>query len=231
LHQLLLNDIIQPKIFYNSSQFESKPMKELLFAAVIGLTASAATSSASADVLFSDFGANNSFSPLGFIVGTIPFPPYSQVVTAPFLAAKTGAVTDIDVALGNLSGTNSAIVSLWTSSGNVPDVELGHWIVSGQPATGTTYAPTEVSGIDDIVLTAGSEYAVEIAGGDDTTMDVWGLNIVGASQPPVPGSGSFSLPAFDVIGTAVPEPMSLALLVSGIAPVLLRRRQIRGARR
>jgi hypothetical protein len=186
-------------------------------------------SSANADTIFSDFGPGESALSNGLCVYGSSIAPdcslmpndFSALTPASlFLSPGNYDVTQIDVALFNLAGTNSAVISLYTAA----NFELlGSWGVSGQPSEDTPVITT-ISGISGIALTAGAAYYLEISPGGADTQDGWDLNAVGFTGYVLDSfiTGVQTLPAFDVLGTplaSVPEPAPL--LISSLALLVL----------
>lgn len=158
-----------------------------------------------------------------------------------FTSPGNYSVDQLDVALQNGTGTNSAIVSLWRESGGFPGSQLGSWAVSGQPAFGSTNNQiTTISGITGVDLIAGDAYFLAIGPGSSDTSDAWNWNTIGVTglrlfSPDgvhwnqVPGS---TFAAFDVLGksNSVPEPSTLTLLGAGLAALAAFRRCRRRAK-
>jgi hypothetical protein len=150
-------------------------------------------------------------------------------------------VTQIDVAVGHIDGSNVAEVGLWTYSGGLPGTELGSWTVSNQPDAGSTSTTlATVSDITGVHLAFATRYFVTVAPGAPDTLDrinLNSLNIPGLDVVDL-GSGYTALPnqtlyAFDVLGRSllgapppVPEPATLVLVgIGGSALRLVRRRR------
>jgi PEP-CTERM motif len=204
-------------------------------AAIVAALASVPVAS-SADVIYSNLGAGNSYVCCTgeTISGPSSFSGFYSAQGNGFTSPGTYNVTQIDVALTNASGTNEADVSLWTSVGGLPGAILGNWIVTNQPYfASTSNTLTTISGITGITLTSGDNYYVIAAPIASDTLDAFNFNNTGALGPIVADSGSgFTgglccgvIAAFDVLGV-VPEPSTFAILGAGLASLgLIRRRK------
>lgn len=205
-------------------------------AAFAVLTAGAA----SASTIYSSFGPGNTYDCCSGVVVTgaqTTGTPFEE--GAGFTSPYAANVEQIDIALSSIQGTDAAIVSLWTNSGNVPGTQLASWTLYGLPSwfgnPGNT--PVTISGISGVHLNAGASYFLVASplDGNDDTWDAWHNNNQGLTgqQPVNEGSGWFTgystALAFDILGsatpTAVPEPASIALMVGGIAGVARLRRR------
>jgi uncharacterized protein (TIGR03437 family) len=187
---------------------------------------------ASGQTVYSDFGANSSFSTNGWCVSGASSPSCGPSVTrwiaAPFTPTGTVALASITLALTNVSGTNGAVVNLLTDSNGSPGTVLQAWTVANltaypQPGTTTVTSNTNVT------LQAGQRYWVEVEGSAPDSMDYWltnnlglagGLqNIGGAGWTALSGYAGQSLPAFSVVGvqpatmTASPASLSFTAVV------------------
>jgi hypothetical protein len=208
------------------------------------LTAAFATiTPAKADVIFTDFfGPGDGFNlSLNYTVSGPASSLGSSALSpaAGFTPTGNDNLSEIDVALENVSGTNNAVVSLWTDSSGATGTELGSWNVSGLPIG--SGAVIVIDGITGITLTSSDTYFVEVAPGAANTYDGWllsesgtGLLDLGPSgplyDPPVDPAGSTETePAYELIGepVPVPEPASLTLFGSGLIAFGLARRRKR----
>ncbi len=160
------------------------------------------------------FGATSSHSPAGYEAEAMAFTPGGN-----YLFSK------IDIALqyGGI-GTNSVVVNLATDVGGIPGATLESWTVTPS-TTGTGYET--VTDSLGILLKGGTQYWIEATPGATDTTAIWNSNLMDLGNAAVnKGSGwvdrntppvGYQLGAFDVQGTAVPEPASIGLILGGFA--------------
>lgn len=166
--------------------------------------AAASAASAATTTLYSDLGPGQSYNGSSAWVA-------APEKTMSFVAAASGSVSQIDLALQNFS-SDSATVSLWTNSGGGLGAELGSWAVSGFPDFGSVSsgALTTIAEISGIALTAGDAYSLRVA----SSGAAWNFNSQGVAAPGGPAG------AFDVLGVAgVPEPATWAMLILGVGMI------------
>ena len=178
-------------------------------AASASVAASAPSAPVGSIVLFNNFGPSHAYnSSIGWTVSESGSPPGFFRPAMAFTPAVNAQVTQIDVALGHLTGTNNATISLARDSGGLPGTILGSFSVFGQPPFGTCCGVATVSGFL-IPVAAGKQYWVIVRAGPNIandTWDAWNLDTVGQTGPVADdtGAGFVSLGAqtegaFDVI--------------------------------
>jgi hypothetical protein len=214
--------------------------KALVFAAALA-AAALVSQSAGATTIVSTFGPGNTYNgAAGFLVGgSGSYLSIQYNEAAEFAVSSYFDLEQIDLAVQNLAGTNTAKVSLWTKSASGgPGYELASWTIGGMGGyNSSSNSPVTISGITGITLAAGAHYflAVQPVSGSDDSAGIWNLNSIGA--PAVVfhnygygwwNTGVVPSPAFDLIGTKAPEPATIALVFGGIAGAMrLRRRAVR----
>jgi hypothetical protein len=176
---------------------------------------------AAATTIYSTFGPGNSYDRVSGwgIVG----PVYgASSFAAGFVSSADYTVTQIDFGLSRITGTDGAVVSLWTDSGGLPSTLLGSWTVTGLPNFGSSStAVTTISGITGIHLTEGSAYFLVADPLAADTLAIWNQNSIGAATNILVDYGNGwemgeAATAFDLQGQ-IPEPSTLLLLFGGLA--------------
>jgi hypothetical protein len=140
-------------------------------------------------------------------------------------------VTEIDIAIGNVDGTNKAEVALWTDSGGLPGTELGSWVVTDQPTAGSSSTVlATISNITGVHLVQGTYFITVSPGAADThdrlninLLNLEGLQVVNFGSGFTTANPNQPLFAFDVLGNvalgrtpAAPEPQTWVLLGLGL---------------
>lgn len=202
-----------------------KSLRHLL-AAIVGLAMTAVPSGAG--VIYSSFGPGFAYSSVGPEISGASSPDGLFRLAAGFTSPGNAAVSRIDFAIGQLSGTNGVTVSLWTDAGGSLGSQLGTWDITGLSPVGQPEVNT-IIGISGIDLAAGANYflmAQSLAAGG---REVWSDGKVGVTTNVIGDSGSgwstgfnTRAPAFDLLSAespvpAVPEPATLSLVAAGMA--------------
>jgi hypothetical protein len=146
------------------------------------------------------------------ISGSRIFNAVSNTVADQFQPIRSGAVSQIDVAVGYVSGANSFYVGLYTDGNGMPGTLLGQWSnLSSGTSFGNCCGLVSITGISGISLTAGESYFLVVGPTDpaSTTYEQWNLNVAGSTGVQLyshdggnswSSSGQQMLGGFDVTG-------------------------------
>jgi|SRR5215469_5222714 len=169
-------------------------------------------------VLFSDYGSGNTYNTgFGWTIGgggsSLSEP------AAAFTPSLTAGLTQINISLAYISGTNQVDVNLKVDAGGAPAVNpLESWVVTGLPPFSAPGQVETLTSSSPIKLHKGTTYWLQVLPGDATTNAIWYENdfstssSIGALFVSTSGTPSYMgnqyLPAFGVSGGAnpVPEP-------------------------
>jgi len=185
-------------------------------------------SPAAADVLFSDLKLPpDVYDDFGYGIGG-GGQEWASLFAVTGVANVGYAVSQIDLALSYGSGPNSFFVSIAADQDGVPGALIPNSLLTIPATTGACCAALlTIADIQNpILLTGQGEYFMVVAPTNNATGE-WFKNDAGVegeyvlnhtnnggvdwTNPAAPGE-EFTLPAFDVIGSAVPEPSSLTLV-------------------
>ena len=186
---------------------------------------------AGAATIYNNFGPGNDYSTgIGWTVSGSTSLPGSSTAGMAFTPSGSFTLTQIDVAINLVSGTNSASLTLNSDSSGAPGAVLATWSLSSLPAIGACCTVETVTPSGSIVLSSGTQYWLVASVIASDTWEAWMLNTTGATgfkwQTGLGTSADETLGAFDVLGTpgaAVPEPSTVLLSAGGLALLWLRR--------
>jgi hypothetical protein len=161
-----------------------------------------------------------------------------RMVASSFTPSANYNLTQVDMALQFVSGTNQVDVSLATDGGGVPSgTTLASWSFSNLPPyNGSCCALQTETFSSGPVLTAGITYWLVASPGGTDTAAGWMHSSTGGTNPLDYFNGAWNTTtgpavAFDVIGnltdTAVPEPCTLLLVTLGLTVALVVKRSTR----
>lgn len=104
----------------------------------------------------------------------------------PFTPAANATVTKIVVAVGYVTGTNGATVSLNADAGNLPGAVIGKFDIAGLPPFGSCCATEFKSSGKGAPITAGTQYWVVVQTTAKTadTWDAWNMNDTNQTTQP-----------------------------------------------
>lgn len=155
----------------------------------------------------------------GLLITGASLPPGYGGLAVPFVPSGNYEISFMDFALIYFSGTNSALVELTGDASGMPGAVLGSWTVSGVPnAYALAGLPVSVS------VTAGLQYWVAIQPEASDTVLAWAYNTQGISSEygatkdgTTYSIATYTLPAFDILGSPVPEPSTFMLGIAAAA--------------
>lgn len=202
--------------------------------ALVALTSGAVW--AQGAIAFNNFGPGDSFdigtgwtSSGPSAVGTPRFESACQ-----FTAGATGNLDTITIAIGHVSGDNSAYVYLHRDSGDSIGSAMIGWYFLDLPEFGTAFSSKVLHNpFSDKILTAGEKYWVSVKPGAADTWNAWNWNDqfdVGRRGYSSDGGDTYTYVGDSRRGAmrveVVPEPASM-LALAGLAAWAVSRRRAR----
>ena len=182
------------------------------------------TATLRAAVIYSSFGAGNTYNPGGgWLIG---HPEFHADTGFGFIAGDTFRLDQVSAAIAVQSGTNQIELWLMSDAGFQPGSVIESFkFIGGMGPDGTMNPPLTAMSVLQPELQSGAMYWLIASAPIADTFAVWNMNNQGASGPRAyrefGGSWatniSVDLGAFEIQGTAIPEPGSLLLLVAGLA--------------
>lgn len=180
---------------------------------------------AAAGTIFDDFAAGNSYNCCsGWTVSSPNGPPGQFSAANEFVAGASGTVSQIDLAIGYVTGSGSGTAALYTVSGGLPGTLLGSWSFTAHQVFGNCCAIETINVAGGPSLTNGTSYFLVLSADNNGTWDAWNWNSVGATGLDLfnQGNGWINngiqpLGTFRILsGAGVPEPGTFVMLGSGV---------------
>jgi hypothetical protein len=211
----------------NLAVFVRRISRAALLGAVIAFVTASSWTAANASGIFSDLPADLNAASYG-VLGPSSFIGEHDVSML-FTASGGGDVSQIDIALNLLSGTDAGTVSLSNDVGGALGTTLGSWSFT-PPSAGTA----TISGISGVNLVAGTSYFLTASVAGDA-FDSWRVSDTVGGETILGGEVDYGpLGAFDILGAdvaATPLPATLPLFAGGLGFVgYLARRRKRSSR-
>jgi hypothetical protein len=211
---------------YSNDHYMKLISNKLSFLATILILALQCGSTANAVTIVFDNIAPSTpyYNPYGNWLGT--FGGQYEITATTFVPSASGPLDTLDLGLFYLNGNNSVTLRLSPDTGGLPGAPIWTTTVPPAPGYGSLISLTGIAGP---TINAGQMYWLEgVAPVTPTTEHAWYVNNQG-DVGPVIASGNYlaSSDRFSLrvgIPSAVPEPVSCALILSGALGVIFTRR-------
>ena len=183
---------------------------------------------------FTDFGPGNNYqSGTGWTVSGTGTVGTSFTAANLFTSMASGAVSQIDLGVGYVAGSNAFYAAVFTDNNGLPGTQLFRIDnLSSSQSFGGCCGVVTITGINGLDLTAGQQYFV-VLGPESLNSTVWeawnwnsqgvnGLDLYSTNGGQTYNSNGTGNPigAFDILGGSstgsTPEPSSLLLLGTGL---------------
>jgi hypothetical protein len=184
-----------------------------------------------AEVVFTNFGPGFTYDKTtGYDIAAF------QSMAQQFTPADTVIFDDAIIPLGSISGSQGVIVSLESDSNGMPGSPIEQIGVSNLADFDSGGSVKTVASVLHPTLTSGTPYWLALSPAASDVDATWQLDSTGATSSKIGNAPSPDGPwnvspspvtrgAFQIDGTAVPEPSTLALLGLGAVGLLLRRQR------
>ena len=180
-------------------------------------------SSIHASIIFSNFGPGIMYAPDGVGIGFAPGDPAGKnrsYGTGFTVTGQSYRLTDLNLPLGLISGTNAVQVAITADNAGSPGAVLESFLLT---SVGQPQSPLSLILIPSAlhpILNEGSQYWVTVSGGAPDTFALWALTLSGITGPAAaklfpndPWSVNINRTgALQVGGTVVPEPSPILLI-------------------
>lgn len=185
-------------------------------------------STARADIIFSDFGPNNSYDPTdGWTFGSAGSSTLQDIAVSFRVGSQPVTLGEIDVAMGITNSPNTVNLEIVPSVNGVPGPDSqaleSFQLTNKLPFFGGDGPPLMIDSVLHPLLAANTIYWL-VATALQPTQAMWNDNLLPYTEPfayrindgPWAAVATEGSPVFAILGSPVPEPATLCLLVVGV---------------